>query len=142
MGKNRYRKRMFVDREVQGTIIWRFMSQWMFTGLAAFTYLFILEVLASREPMSFSGYLAQLWDQYGMLSIVFLTVFPIFAYDVLRMSHRFAGPMVSVRRALKQLAHGESITHLRLRESDFWQEIADDVEAKEDSNTPIATSVS
>jgi hypothetical protein len=45
-------------------------------------------------------------------------------YDMLRLSHRFAGPMLRFRRAMRDLGRGEQVEPLRFRDGDFWQEMA------------------
>ena len=43
------------------------------------------------------------------------------------MSNRFVGPMYRLRNTLRQLADGESVHPIKLREKDFWIDVADDV---------------
>jgi hypothetical protein len=60
------------------------------------------------------------------LFIALIVIFPIFAYDSLKLSNRFAGPMVSFRNALKKLSRGEPVKPLSFRKGDFWRELAAD----------------
>jgi hypothetical protein len=54
-------------------------------------------------------------------------MFPVFAYDCVRLSHRFAGPIYSLRTALRKLADGQCIPEVSFREDDFWKDVARDV---------------
>jgi hypothetical protein len=55
------------------------------------------------------------------------TVFPAFALDSIRLSHRFAGPMVSFAKALDRMARGQRIEDLAFRKSDFWKQLAENL---------------
>jgi hypothetical protein len=47
--------------------------------------------------------------------------------SALRFSNRFVGPMVRFRRALNQLAQGESPDLVTLRDNDYWSDVAADI---------------
>ena len=54
---------------------------------------------------------------------------PIFVWDTVTLSHRFAGPMYRFRKTLQELAaHGEA-PPVKLRDRDFWQDVANDFNA-------------
>lgn len=50
---------------------------------------------------------------------------PVVLYDLVRFTHRFAGPMVRLRECMRRSAAGESVGALRFRDEDYWQEFAD-----------------
>ena len=54
-------------------------------------------------------------------------LFPFAVFSAIRFSHRFAGPMIRVRRTLNQLAQGETPPKVVFRNNDFWSDIADDI---------------
>jgi hypothetical protein len=54
-------------------------------------------------------------------------LFPIVIFSAIRFSNRFAGPMVRIRGALKQIAQGETPPRLVLRDDDFWSDIVNDI---------------
>jgi hypothetical protein len=43
------------------------------------------------------------------------------------LSHRFVGPVLRVRNALRQASRGEKTARVKLRPNDFWTELADDL---------------
>lgn len=45
---------------------------------------------------------------------------------MMRLTNRFAGPIVRLRKALRSIANGEDITELKLRSGDYWFEMADE----------------
>ncbi len=50
---------------------------------------------------------------------------PVIAYDMLRLTNRFAGPFFRLRREMKKLIDRESIDPLSFRDGDYWIEVAD-----------------
>jgi hypothetical protein len=59
-----------------------------------------------------------------MLVMVFLL--PVFVMDTIKLSHRFAGPVLSLRRAMREIVSGQTPRMLQFRKSDFWHDLADD----------------
>ena len=56
---------------------------------------------------------------------VSLVVLPVILYDLARMSNRFAGPMLCLRRGMEQVVAGERVEAIHFRDDDYWQEFAD-----------------
>jgi len=54
-----------------------------------------------------------------------VVILPIMACDLLRFSHRIAGPLVRVRNELDRLTRDESVAPIRLRKGDLMQEVVD-----------------
>ena len=46
---------------------------------------------------------------------------PIVIYDMVRMSHRYAGPVAALHREMQSLVRGESDSPMRLRSDDRWK---------------------
>ncbi|MFN5709871.1 MAG: hypothetical protein ACK48X_17590, partial [Planctomycetota bacterium] len=46
--------------------------------------------------------------------------------DIIRFSNRFAGPMVRLRRFMKELGEVGDAPPLKFRDDDFWSELAKD----------------
>lgn len=124
MNRSQRRSKILVDRQVQGTIVRRLVLHWLIASLVAMFYLLVLQAFANGMQKPISSHFAGLWENYGSLLIVLITLFPVFIYDSIRVSHRFAGPMVSFRKELKNLADGESITPVSCRNNDFWSDVA------------------
>jgi hypothetical protein len=127
MGGTGQRKRMFVDGKVQGAIIRRILLHWLVACVVMFMYLLALEMLASGMNGSLSGHLKAMWQRYAPLLVAVVTLFPVFAYDTVRISHRFAGPMVSLKRNLRLMAEKQAVSILKFRKGDFWHELTEDL---------------
>ena len=118
------RKRLFVDREVQGALLRRLLMQWSFAVVLGFVALLLIQLLSSGERLSVAEHLGVMRDRYEMLFIVLLVALPVLAYDAIKMSHRFAGPVYALRAALAKLSQGEEIPPLTFREGDYWTDVA------------------
>jgi hypothetical protein len=75
---------------------------------------------------TFAFHVDWLWFHYAPAVVASLLLVPIILLDSLRMSNRFAGPMVRLRRAMGRLAEGESVQPINFRDNDFWADFAED----------------
>ena len=67
-----------------------------------------------------------LWIAYG----IFCTGFFCSAlYQAVRITHRYLGPMVAIRRQLKAMREGNFSERMKLREGDEFTDVADDLNA-------------
>jgi hypothetical protein len=95
--------------------------------LIAFISLVLIQVCTLGVELSFADHLTTIWDRYGILFVVMAMLFPVFAYDTIKLSHRFAGPVYAIRFALRRLASGGDIPRVTFRKHDYWTELADDL---------------
>jgi hypothetical protein len=126
--KYRVRQRFFADYRVQGALVARAVLYWL-TCLLTMTLLLLAWHMLAKPLQPFSAHLTELWKSYGPPAIASLLILPVVIFDLLRLSNRFAGPVVRLRRSLHDLAHGKPVTAVRFRHGDFWQEFADDFNA-------------
>ncbi len=128
MPKPKSRTRLFVDRDVQGALVKRIASQWIAFVLSLSVLLIVFQYF-ERPLDSFDSQLQLFLSRHLVMFIILGVLLPLFIYDALKLSHRFAGPMVRVRRMLGQLAAGEPTDSLHFREGDFWNDVANNFNA-------------
>lgn len=122
----RQRKQLWVQPEIQGTFILRVVFYWFECLLTVF-FMTVCWTAISR-PVGSVGDL--FWNvATDNLPVLFasLLLLPLVVLDTLRVSHRFVGPLVRVRRAMRAIAAGESPGPITYRETDYWKEFADEV---------------
>ena len=112
------RRRMILDDDVQRGLIKRVVYYWMLCAIAA-GQLFLCWLLVPELP----PYVARFVPFIFAFNILLL---PIVFCDLVRLSHRFTGPMVQLRRAVRQLADGQPVQPVQLRKADYWQDFAAD----------------
>jgi hypothetical protein len=117
------RSRLFVDRDVQGALLKRIVCHWVAFVLSLIVLLVAFQYF-ERPLDSFDDQVQVFQSRHTVTALVLLVLLPLFVYDALKLTHRFAGPMVRVRRMLGQLAAGEPTDPLHFREGDFWNDVA------------------
>ena len=118
------RQQLLIDSNVQGSILFR-------TGLySAACAVYFIVILVFTESMSspdrdFADSIWHCLDEaiYWAPGLVLLT--PLVAYDMLKLTNRFAGPIFRLRREMQRLASGQSDRPLNFRDGDYWTEMAD-----------------
>ncbi len=119
------RKKYFVDSPVQGALLLQAALYWLYGSL---TYLLVV-LIYRVTPSWFAGHridLNELGYHLAPLVISSVILFPIVMFRAVRFSHRFVGPMVRFRQVLKLLAEGKPAPQIRLRDRDFWFDVADE----------------
>ena len=121
------RKRNLVDFEVQTSLLRRMVMQWVLflavNAIALYGWTFLLS--GAEEPVG--GHLQQFVQLYLPVLLVSLALLPVFLLDAAKLSNRFVGPILRVRRALADAAAGSFVKPLHFRENDFWRSLADDL---------------
>jgi hypothetical protein len=117
------RKRFFVDPAIQGSLVVRVVMYWMFCLMTVVMMLFCWHVV-SGPIAPFWGHFADIWQFYGPALIASFLLLPLVAVDIVKMSNRFVGPLMRLRRSMRALARGEEVEPLEFRDNDYWQEFA------------------
>ena len=116
---------IYVDKDVQRALLVQLIVQW----IAVFSIMFLIFVLAEAIQAGFStdfrGSLLAALRKNVALFVGIAVLTPCIIYQLMKLSHRFVGPMVSFRRAMRQLAAGEPVQPIHFRENDFWCDIAE-----------------
>ncbi|MFN6111683.1 MAG: hypothetical protein ACK493_15060 [Planctomycetota bacterium] len=120
------RVRRYVDRKVQGGLLVRMAIHWgLFFFTSAFAYV-VIQAIASPSGNSFLQRMQSALTVFSLLGLLMLTLVPAFMLDIIRFSNRFAGPMVRLRRFMKELGEVGDAPPLKFRDDDFWSELAKD----------------
>lgn len=119
------RKKHFIDSRVQGALARRIIFHWLVFVLVTAAVAFVVQVLS--DPFrGLSSHLSDLWWAQGPFLLVMVFLLPVFVMDAIKLSHRFAGPIFNLRRAIRKVADGETPRKLKFRQGDFWHDLADD----------------
>jgi methyl-accepting chemotaxis protein len=91
-------------------------------------FLFAWKLLTEgvRDPLVQLGEMFQ--THYPVL-VCLLLLAPVMAWDAIRFSHRLLGPLVRFRRTMRQVAEGEAVRPLQLREGDHLTDLRDEFNA-------------
>ena len=122
------RKKNFIDSHVQGALSRRIIFHWLVFVLVTSAVAFVLQVLS--DPFrSIRSHLQDLWWAQGPFLLVMVFLLPVFVMDAIKLSNRFAGPIFSLRRAIRSVTQGQAPRKLKFRQDDFWRDLAADYNA-------------
>ncbi|MGI9455598.1 MAG: hypothetical protein ACR2NU_03505 [Aeoliella sp.] len=122
------RRRKFVDRTVQGTLVAMMIRFWALSmvfagGLTVAGWIFIAPGISGFiGPDSF---MVRILPMFLVGCVAALLVLPVVALQLVRISHRFAGPILRFKRHLQDAADGGPLVPLHFRDGDFWPELAE-----------------
>ena len=119
------RSKIYVDKDVQKALLHQLVMQWVAVFSIMFVILVLAEVLKSGFSLDFAGAFLSALRKNTALFVAILVMSPCIVYQLIRLSHRFVGPMVSFRRSLCDLAEGKEVEPLYFRKNDFWCDIAE-----------------
>ena len=126
--KKNSRRYWLVDPKVQGILAARVVVYWLMCLLTVGLMIFCWRSMT--DPIDqFYAHFREVWLYYGPAAIASLLLMPLVAWDVIRVSNRFAGPLVRLRRTMRALTRGERVKPIHFREGDFWQDFAVDFNA-------------
>ena len=117
------RLKVFIDRDVQGTIARRFLFHWCALAFCLFVMTAVVHVLSSPLE-SAETQMNSYMQKHGQVFLVLLMLTPAFLWDSIKLSHRFAGPILRLRRSMEQAGNGETVRHVKFRDGDFWDDLA------------------
>ncbi len=119
------RNKIYLGGTLQGTLVKRLAIGWAAYNILLFHGLFAIWYFEGR-PVSDSETQASFLDLYGTFAwqnrlLIFgaLAVGPIFLWDVVRCTHRVAGPLVRLENMLLRMAKGETIREIKFRKGDW-----------------------
>ena len=119
------RRRFFVDRQVQGALIRRAVV-YVLLVVVLIAFLSSLCIAVLEGPLSGRQLAEGMWARLGPAWVASILLIPVVVIDCIRLSNRFAGPMLRFRRAMKDVSDGKDVSLIRLRKGDFWYEFAED----------------
>lgn len=117
------RSKLYVDAQVQGTIVRRVITYWVYC-LAFLVFPLFIGVTFSNPNLFFFEQLEKVWTQNWPMLLGMACMLPFFVFDSVKLTNRFSGPVLRFRHNLQRLAEGEQVQPMFFREDDFWQEMA------------------
>ena len=120
------RKQYFIDSKVQSALLRRLMMHWALMLLSLVSLGVLVQIFFGPANTTFFGAIRDSFGKQLPLLILMFVLVPVYLQDVVRLSHRFAGPMYRLRTILRSMADGGRGGKLRFRPGDFWHETATD----------------
>lgn len=124
MKSRRRRQQFMADRKLQGVLLAHSAIYWFYC-LFSVTLIAVCWIIFSQQPETSGELFTQLWLNCGPALLGSVLLLPLVMLDCVRLSNRFAGPMVRMQRVMGELAAGETPNTFALRPGDYWGEFAD-----------------
>jgi len=118
------RRRLFADPKVQVALMARIVLYWLMC-LSTVTVMMQCHQIVGGSLQTADNLLFF----YRVACLGTLAFLPLALIDLVRVSNRFAVPIVRLRRAMRDLSRGEHVEPIRFRDGDFWQDLAVDFNA-------------
>ena len=122
------RKHLFVDPEIQGRLVLRVVLYWLLC-LVGVGLMLLCWRIGTGPVKSFEEHLRDVWRENAPALAASLLLLPLALVDMLRLSNRFLGPMLRLRRSMRQTGRGELVQPLQIRHGDLCHDMADEYNA-------------
>ncbi len=118
------RKQNFVDSSVQGALLRRIFCHWCTFFVVTLISIVLMQTLLGDPAKSVLDRLKFELGEFMFIGMILLALFPAFMLDTIRFSNRFVGPIVRLRRHIRELGSEKNTDHCTFRDNDFWTEVA------------------
>jgi len=119
------RRQLFVDPKVQGALVGRAVLYWV-VCIITIALMLLSWRIVTGPARPFYTHFDDMWFFYGPAMVASCLLLPLIVVDIVRLSNRFTGPMLRLRRSMRALARGEHVEPIEFRNTDFWQDFADE----------------
>lgn len=119
------RKRYWIDGHIQGALATRVLLHWLAFMTMGLTLTLAMQFFANPTA-PIPVHLQEFWRHLGPFCVSMLVLMPVFLYDTVRLSHRFVGPVLRLRRAITDITGGQPAERISFRDNDFWRGMAAD----------------
>jgi hypothetical protein len=128
------RSRVWIDgfQGFQSKLFTRICMYWIVYLLCTWNFLFMWQLLQEGEGNLWDQYTRFVSSQYPTL-VCCLLIVPFFAWDAIRFSHRFVGPLIRFRRTFRSIKNNEKVDRVELRKGDFLLDMQDEINSMVDS---------
>jgi signal transduction histidine kinase len=118
------RRTNYVDSSVQGALLRKIFTHWIVFFFATGLSVVVLQTLLGDPSKSLGERLQMEMGEFVFIGIVMVALLPAFMLDTVRFSNRFVGPILRLRRHLRELGQDQETDDCNFRDHDFWNEIA------------------
>ena len=118
------RRKHLVDPEVQGGLLRKIIVHWALFFICNAIALMIWIRLFEQPDADWGQTISDAFRRFFPFFVITMALIPAFVWDTLKLTNRFAGPILRLRSALADASEGRAVPPLHFRSSDFWQEIA------------------
>src|SRR5262249_62311333 len=117
------RSRIWIDG-FQSRLYFRVVAYWLIAVVSVWNFLFVWRLVEEGKGNPLEQFTRYCVELYPVL-ICFAVLVPFFAWDAVRFAHRLVGPLVRIRKAVRDLADSKATQRIELRDGGFLIELKD-----------------
>ena len=126
------RKKLYVSHMIQGRMLLKLSLYWAVYHFVLWHAMFLYrymqyraDVLGGATQVPFAELYATFLTQHYSLILCAIGLFPIILWDMVKVTHRIAGPLVRFQHTLRDLTTGLRVKPIKLRKGDMLVELQD-----------------
>ena len=128
MTKPYQRRKIFIDRPVQLAVLGRATLYWSMCTMTQVLMVLFFGIITSSHS-EFPALSPEVRWHLQITLLASVVLLPILLLDILKLSHRWVGPIFRLRNSLRALGRGENLSEVKFRDMDYWQDLAIDLNA-------------
>ncbi len=123
------RSTIYVDPEVQMALARRVAVHWCIFMVVCFVFTGIVQGFIEHPSTSLAEMLSYGLKRNFIAILAGIAMMPLFIFDTMKVTNRFAGPIRRLRETLRAIANGETTAELKIRSGDYWGGLAEEFNA-------------
>lgn len=120
------RRKIWIDQMVQGGLVGRIVLYWL-SVVAYFAIGHVVFQWIDKPEWTLDEHLNAVLEAFGFWLPGLVLLSPLIVFDIVKLSHRFAGPVYRLKNHLNKVCSGEEKGKLWFREGDYWWELVEPV---------------
>lgn len=128
MSKTAIRRQIFVNRPIQGALISRIALYWLLCMFIQALLIMLLSI-GTGSSDELGQRTDQFWWHLKLILVSSMLTLPLLVLDIIKLSHRWVGPIYRLRAGLRALAMAEPVKPITFRAGDYWKDLAEDFNA-------------
>lgn len=114
-----------VDRTVQYGVVKKIALHWIVLFVCNSVALLLWLRLFEQPDLSWQHSFEDCVRRFLPFFLISIALIPAFVLDTLKLTNRFAGPIMRLRTEILNAAEGRPVKRLSFRTNDFWKDVAD-----------------
>ena len=127
--RNHKRSTRYVNSFLQGHLMWRMVIYWLVYNAALILVIggeklvwLVPDLITGELSFNFGEFFATFFVESRTLLVSMAVFCPLLIWDMMKYSHRIAGPLYRFRKAMEDHLAGEELQAVTLRDDDLLKE--------------------
>ena len=129
MGKKKFRRKKLVNKRLQGQLMLKMVLHWIgyngvviFMSVASLMFVYCIAMVSETPERTMKEEFFQFFSSHKPMLLAMCVLLPFIVWDMLKTSHRVAGPVYKFRTELDHYVSTGEMRKVKLRDGDFLDE--------------------